>query len=51
LWRARDDYLTGHPQWTLSAGLLVLLALFVIGLLAAIWFALSPVAEAVDRAE
>jgi hypothetical protein len=50
-WRARDDYLTVHPQWTLSAGLLVLLALFVIGLLAAIWFALSPVAEAVDRAE
>ena len=49
-WRARDDYLTVHPQWLMSAGLLVLLALFVIALLAAIWFALSPGTEAVDRA-
>jgi hypothetical protein len=50
-WRARDDFISVHPQWLLSAGLLALLALFVIGLLAAIWFALSPIAEAVDRAE
>ena len=50
-WRARDDYLTASPQWLLSAGLLVLLAVFVIALLAAIWFALSPVAEAADRTE
>ncbi|HET7054986.1 MAG TPA: hypothetical protein VFI12_00920 [Thermomicrobiales bacterium] len=50
-WRARDDYLTVHPQWILSAGLLVLLVVFVIGVLAAIWFALSPVAEADDAAE
>jgi hypothetical protein len=50
-WRARHDYLTVHPQWLVSAGLLILLALFVIALLAAIWFALSPGTEAVDRAE
>ena len=50
-WRARGDYLTVHPRWIVSASLLVLLAIFVIALLAAIWFALSPVAEAVDRTE
>jgi hypothetical protein len=50
-WRARDDYLAASPQWLLSAALLVLLAVFVIGLLAAIWIALSPIAEAVDGTE
>jgi hypothetical protein len=42
-WRARDDFMPGDPPQVLVTGaLLLLLALFVAGLLVAVWSALSP---------
>jgi hypothetical protein len=41
-WRARDDMIDASPQWMLTVVLTLLLALFVIALLAAVWFALAP---------
>jgi hypothetical protein len=50
-WRARGDFIDVDPQWLLTAGLIVLFAVFVAGTLAAIWFALSPERELIAEAE
>ena len=50
-WRARDDYVQLDQQWLVTLGLCMLLAVFVIGVLAAIWIALSPQAEPTDTIE
>jgi hypothetical protein len=50
-WRARGDLIDVDPQWLLTAGLIVLFAVFVVGTLAAIWFALSPERELIAKAE
>ncbi|MDQ2682815.1 MAG: hypothetical protein M3Y37_04750 [Chloroflexota bacterium] len=42
-WRARDDFMPGDPpQFLVTAGLAILLGLFIVGLLMATWSALSP---------
>ena len=41
-WRARDDLFDLQTQWPLTAGLIVLFSIFVTGVLAAVWIALSP---------
>lgn len=42
-WRARDDFMPGDPpQGLVTGALVILLALFVTGLLLAVWAALSP---------
>jgi hypothetical protein len=50
-WRARDDFIEMDPQWIMTIGLIVLFAIFALGVLAAIWIALSPETETVDVQE
>lgn len=50
-WRARGDFIDVNPQWIMTAGLFVLLAVFLIGVLAAIWIALSPESDTFDAHE
>jgi len=50
-WRARDKFIDVHPQWIVTAGLIVLLAIFALGVLAAIWIALSPETEPAEVTE
>jgi hypothetical protein len=41
-WRAHDQFASVNPQWMLTAGLVILFAVFMSGILAAVWLALSP---------
>ena len=41
-WRARDDLLDAEPQWMVTAALIVLLLVFAVGTLLAIWLVTGP---------
>ena len=41
-WRARDDLIDVSAQWLVTSGLLVLLAIFAVGMATAIWLVTGP---------
>jgi hypothetical protein len=47
-WRARGEFIELDHQWLVTAGLIVLLAVFAIGTMAAIWIALTPGSESFE---
>jgi hypothetical protein len=50
-WRARGEIVDVEPQWLVTTALTALLAVFAVGILAAIWFALSVEPEQIDEYE
>ena len=50
-WRARGEFIELDHQWIVTTGLIVLLAVFAIGTMAAIWIALPPGSESVEATD
>jgi hypothetical protein len=50
-WRARDDFISIHPQGVVTVALAVMLVVFATCVICLVWFALAPGPESVETVE